>query len=475
MTETTSNRLNVATPVLLLAIFGLVLAAATRNPLYLMCCLVTFYGLIYILWRKFRPGILVFAFLMQWTQVITYVLWMDDLGMDIDRLSPHAGIAILMACLGLLAMAATLSYRLKDLPTPSLDQLIAQAKLIDEKKILILYLVSTFFLGGLGFAFGNNPGLFQILTTISTLKWVFFLVYGYVAWINKKNRLTLMLIILFEFGTGLYSYFSTFKTVIFFTIILAFTFIRHVSFKQVIIGLLAATVLFFLLLTWTAIKSDYRNYLNQGSKQQVVEVSRSDAFNKIGEKVAALKWQDFQNVLFLFLFRAQYIYHLAKTMDRVPSVLPHEYGRVWWDNVSFVLMPRLLFPNKPRYEATIKTNKYTGIHYAGFKSGASFSLGYFADSYIDFDYYGMLLPLVMIALFVSFIYRTFYSFQKLNILMRFAVINVALLDFTSFESDGLFLFGRLLLLFLVYWVLGKYVLSRLQVWLYKPSKNKTRI
>jgi hypothetical protein len=469
MSIVASNRITVSPPVILAMILSILAVMGMANPGYLVICLITCFLIIYLLWKSSRPGILVFALLMQWVQVVTYIFWMDDFDMDINRLSNHAGIAVIMACLGLLVIAGTIAWRLKPLNMPSREELYVQAKLIDERKILILYLISTFFLGGLGFAFGRNPGLFQILMTLSSLKWVFFMVYGYVAWINKKNRTTLVILVLFEFASGLYSYFSTFKVVIYFTIILALSFIRHISFKQLFFGLVSATLLFFLLLTWTAIKSDYRKFLNQGSKQQVVEVSRTEAFSKIEEKVSALTWEDYQNVLGLFLYRAQYILHLAKTMDRVPDVLPHENGRLWWDNISFVLMPRLFFPDKPIYEATVKTNKYTGLHYAGFTQGASFSLGYFADSYIDFGYIGMLFPLAMIGLFVAFIYRTLYSFTKINVLMRYAVINVSLIDFCAFESDGLFLFGRLVLMFLVYWVLSKYVLTRLQRWLYKPN------
>jgi hypothetical protein len=463
-----SERISLTAPVYIVILASLVGVLFCGNPAFLVCCLATFYLLMYLLWRKAQPGILIFVMLMQWVQVVAYVLWMDNNNVDINRVSNHGGTAVVISCLGLVLMAAVISNRVKTLKLPSLEELNIQARLIDEKKILILYLISTFFLGGLGFAFGNNSGLYQILSTLGSLKWVFFMVYGYVAWINKKNRLTLAIIIVFEFTTSLYAYFSTFKEVIFYTIILALSFIRTVNFKQLFYGVAVSVSLFFLLLTWTAIKSDYRKFLNRGTKQQVVSVSRSDAFSKIGEKVSSLTWDDYQRVLDLFLYRTQYVLHLAKTMDRVPQILPHEYGRIWWDNVTFVLMPRLFFPDKPIYEATVKTNKYTGLRYAGFKQGASFSLGYFADSYIDFGYVGMFLPLCLIALFVFFIYRTLFRFKTINVLMRYAVINVTLIDFASFESDGLFIFGRLLLMFLVYWALSKYLLVFIQRWLYKP-------
>jgi hypothetical protein len=450
-----------------------VVAALCPNAPYLIFCLVAFYSIIFLLWRHSQPSVLLFAMLMQWVQVVAFVLWMNNNNEDIDWISNHGGVAVSIACLGLIVIAWVMSLGVRSLKMPSWQEFYHQAKLINEKKILLLYAISTLFLGGLGYAFGSNPGLYQILSTFSTVKWVFFMVFGYTALINKKNRLLLVIIIILEFTTSLYSYFSTFKDVILYTIILALSFVRRVTFRQLIYGLLIVTSLFFLLLTWTAVKSDYRKFLNNGTKQQVIEVSRGEAFSKLGEKVSSLSWQQYQQVLDLFLYRTQYILHLAKTMDRVPALIPYENGQIWLNNIMFVIEPRLFFPDKPVYEATVKTNKYTGFKYAGLKQGSSFSLGYFADSYIDFGYIGMFIPLILIGLFIVFIYRTLYGFSKINLLIRFAVINVALNDFSAFESDGLFLIGRLLLLLLVYWFISKFIFSRLQNWLYKASEPKT--
>ncbi len=469
MAIASAKKIVISGPIIAVAIITMLIAFLASNGVYLFCCLLTLYIVLALLWRQNRPGILVFAFLMQWTQVVAYVLWMNVLGLDMNRLTPHAGTATIMACLGIIVMAATLSQAIKSLPVPSQAEFLKQARLINERKILLLYLFSTVFLGGLGFVFGSNSGLAQILMTLSFLKWVFFLVYAYVCWINKKNRLILLVIILFEFSTALYSYFSSFKDVILLTIILSLTFVRKISFKQFLNSLLVVVFLGTMLLTWTAIKGDYRKYLNGGTRQQVITVSQGDALSKIGEKVGSLNWASYQQAMTMFLYRVQYILHLSKTMDRVPEVLPHENGGIWWGNISFVLVPRLFYPDKPRYEATVKTNKYTGLHYAGFKQGASFSLGYFADCYIDFGYIGMFFPLAMIALFVAFIYRTFYKQKNINILFRFALINVVLYEYTSFEADGLFLFGRLLLMFLVFYTISRTILGPMQKWLYKAK------
>ncbi|MBS1917767.1 MAG: hypothetical protein JST87_15960 [Bacteroidetes bacterium] len=466
-TAVSKGNIRLSGPLLITAIVSCVAVAFFSNGIYLLCCLLTFYLILFLTWESNRPGVITLTLITQWMQVVAFVIWMDVSNVDINYLSKHAGTAVLSSCIGLIVIALVISRGIRNLPIYPTDEFHRQAKMINEKKILILYLLSTFFLDSLGLAVSAGGGFAQIIMTISSVKWIFFLMYGYVAWINNKNRLILLVLILFEFGTGLYSYFSTFKDVILITIILALTFIRNVSFKQVVYSVVVAFLLGFILLTWTAVKGDYRKYLNQGTNQQVVEVSRSEAFSKIGQEISDLNWQKYQLAITAFFYRLQYIYHMSLAMDRVPEFMPYENGKVWWGNISYVFMPRLFFPDKPTFDATIKTNKYTGLHFSGFKKGASFSLGYFADGYVDFGYVGMYIPLCLLSLFIVFIYRTFYKLKRLSILVRFAAINVCLYPFFAFEADGLFLFGRLVILFLVFWVLCKTIFPSIQRWLYK--------
>jgi hypothetical protein len=158
---------------------------------------------------------------------------------------------------------------------------------------------------------------------------------------------------------------------------------------------------------------------------------------------------------------------MAYVMDRVPEIIPYEDGGLWSQNISFVLKPRVFFPDKGTFDATLKTNKYTGLHFSGLRKGSSFSIPYYSDGYVDFGYIGMYVPLVLLGLYIVLIYRTFYTYKTLNILIRFALVNTALFDFFSFESDGLFLFGRLTLLLLVFYSLSRFVFPRIQVWLYR--------
>ena len=438
-----------------------------HNGIYMFCCLLTLFLLLFITWRSNRPGIITLCFVTQWTQVVTFVIWMNVYGVDINYLSKHGGTAVICSCIGLLVTASTITLGIKSLPVASWEQFNNQAKLINEKKLLFLYLYSTLFLGSLGLALGFNSGFSQILLTLSSVKWVFFLVLGYVSWINKKNRVLMIGIILFEFVSGFYSYFSSFKEVILYTIVFALTFIRNLSFKQFFYSMLAVVVLGFILLTWTSIKGEYRNFISNGKAQQVVEVSKTEAFGKIGTELSELTWEKYQVAINGFLYRLQYTLHMAYVMDRVPEMMPYEEGNLWWENISFVLKPRLFFPDKGTFDATSKTNKYTGLHFSGYSKGASFSIPYYVDGYIDFGYVGMFIPLILLGLYIVLIYRTFYMFKKLNLLIRFAFVNVVLYDFFSFEADGLYLFGRLTLLWIVFFFFSRFVFPRIQAWLYK--------
>jgi hypothetical protein len=467
LTQQPTNKITFSGIIILVVILSCIGIAFLSNGVYLLCCLITLYIILFVLWKSNRPGIIVFGFLSQWFQVVAYVLWMNNNDWNIDFLTKHADIAVAEACIGLTIMTFIISRGIKNIAIPTTKEFFEQAKLINEKKIFLSYLGSTFFLGSIGFAFGQTSGFAQIILTLSSVKWIFFLVYGYVAWINKKNRTVLFLMILFEFGTSLYSYFSSFKEVILMAIILSLTFVKTINFRQFFYAFLVIIILGAILLTWTSIKGNYRTFLSKGKRQQTVDVSRGEAFDKMYDEISTITWKDYQKAINLFLYRLQYIFHLSKTMDRIPEIMPHEYGQLWWENITYVVKPRIFFPDKPIFEATKKTNKYTAMGYSGAKQGSSFSLGYFADSYIDFGYIGMFMPLSLIALFVVFIYRKIFKFYKLNILIRYSLINVALFDFTSFEADGLFLFGRLLLMFLVTWFLCKVVMPPLQRWLYK--------
>ena len=267
---------------------------------------------------------------------------------------------------------------------------------------------------------------------------------------------------------GFASYFSDFKTVIFFSAFVAISFIVSVKLKHLIFAIAGIVLMSFLAIKWTAIKGEYRVFLNQGSKSQNVNVSTSEALSKILELATEERDRSKDDPIYHTLDRIQYTYHLAKTMDRIPGELPHEYGKNIGKILEFVLTPRFLNPDKPTLKATEKTIKYTGISYAGYNQGVSFSLGYFADAYIDFGYYGMMFPLIILGFIFGASYFYFVRRSSVNYVFNFAVVGAMYMEFTAYEADGTYVMGSLFATLLTFLLLKFFFFP----WLYNQIKLK---
>jgi hypothetical protein len=101
------------------------------------------------------------------------------------------------------------------------------------------------------------------------------------------------------------------------------------------------------------------------------------------------------------------VYYPALAVARVPSVLPHTEGQVLAGALRHILMPRLLFPDKPALESDSEmVRKYAGVWVAGAEQNTSIAFGYVAESYIDFGVPLMFAPVLVWGLFVGAAYRT---------------------------------------------------------------------
>ena len=133
--------------------------------------------------------------------------------------------------------------------------------------------------------------------------------------------------------------------------------------------------------------------------------------------------------------------------------MPFENGANWLRSLEFATTPRIFNPDKPNYDATEKTKKYTGIRYAGRAQGASFSLGYFPDCYIDFGIYGMMGFLFIIGMLYKFIYSYLLRKSSKNLVFNYAVVGAFFLEFNALEMDSTYLLGRLFSSMVTFYIL----------------------
>jgi len=452
-------------------LIGLLLSSLLfNNGFYVFLPLLTVFVLLYFVQQPHTPGVFSLIIIQHFLQIAAGVWLCNYLEKDINYNTPSRSTAIIAACIGLCFLMSPVIYFQNKIPRQTFASLRESVNKFSPQKVMYAYLVSFFLASSLGasaFLFG---GLTQVIFSFVKVKWILFLLFGYQSILNKKNMRLLVLFVCLEFFTGFLGFFSDFKTVIFFLVVLLISLAEKLEFKHVVYAGLIGYLLVFFGLAWSSIKGDYRRFLNGGQKSQAVVVEQGQAVDKLIDLSNDLNKEKLEGAVVGFLDRLQYTYHFAKTIDRVPSVLPFENGRNWLTSLEFTTTPRIFNPNKPLYEATVKTKKYTGIRYAGRLDGVSFSLGYFPDSYIDFGLYGMMVVLLALGTLYGKIY--FYLLKKTsnNIVFNYATVCAFFLEFNALEMDSTYLLGRLFASLVTFYVLIKFFFPVFIKWLsnHKP-------
>lgn len=414
------------------------------NGGYLFVCLLTIYVIFYYQQQPLKTGVFSLIAFNHIMQIIAGVWQANNVGKDINFRSPGMAEATLAGCLGLFAMFIPIFYFQNKIPKLSLNQIKAEAQKFSTNNTFNCYLASFFgasFLSGVLFVI---PGLAQIVVSLVKIKWLFFLLFGYLSILKKEKRNLFYLFIAIEFLSGFFSFFSSFKNVIYAIVVLLLSLVQIINIKKVVYGGIITGGLFLFALVWTNIKTTYRSFINGGSKDQVISVSKEDALTKIYDLSSNVDNEALNSSMYQMLDRLQYTYHFARTIQRVPSVIPFQNGKNWMANIEFATTPRFLNPNKPSLDATEKTKQYTGLAYIGQAGGASFSLGYFAECYIDFGFWGMMFPLVIIGLVYGLTYVYFMKNASQNFIFNYAIVGAFFMEFFAFEMDGTFLLGRFL-------------------------------
>lgn len=441
-----------------------------NNGIYLFIGTACLAYVFYFLQRPLKPTVFTIIFLYHFIQIAAGIWLSNYVGVDLNERSIKMGAATISAFIGIVVLFTPIIYYHNKLPTISRKTFKKYADQLSLNNTFKAYIIAFFAanaLGGLAFAL---RGLTQIVFSAVNIKWMIFLLLGYQVFAKNKMKKQFYIIASVEFLLGLLSFFSNFKTVIFFTACIALCFIVYVRQRDVIIGIIAMVALVTVGVKWTEIKGEYRAFLNQGTSRQRVEVNEREAFQKLIDLTSGTEEEEDApkqgDPMIDFLDRVQYTFHLAKTMERVPSVMPHEYGGNIGSIMGYVLMPRFLNPEKPVFQATVKTRKYTGLAYAGRAQGVSFSLGYFADCYIDFGYVGMHIPLLILGFIFGYFYYYFCRYSSPNLLFNYAVACAVFMEFTAFEADGMYLMGRLFATLLTFLLLKVFLFP----WLYKQLK-----
>lgn len=454
-------------PAPLWAVFGVgaVLSLLTANPVLTAASILVLPIFVALLWRPGEPPILLFAVGYQWLQVTSKVFHADVMGVPITAMedTPTVETAVWLGLIGLIVLALGMRLGLRKLGSSLADEAAAEVERFSVHRTFVLYLVVAALTPVIQELAWVIPGLKQ-LVVVDSLKWACFFLLGYVVLRRKEKYYYLAIAVAIEFVGGI-GFFSGFKSVIFYSLIVFFTVHHRLNVKGLLYGLVTLAALFILGAGWTSIKGEYRSFLNQGTGMQSTLVSREEQVEKLVELATALEWEDIAEATEPLFARIAYVTYFALAMDYVPEVVPHENGTVWGNSIRHVLTPRLFFPDKPVLLSDSElTMQYTGLVLASDAQGTSISIGYMGESYVDFGVPGLFVPVFILGLLWGLLYLWFVKRAPLAV-VGYAFATAVLINASQFEMASIKLLGGVLAKFIVLALVMRFVMPRVSNWL----------
>lgn len=434
-------------PIGVLALVGLL----TPNPLLTAASIGCVGVFVRLLWIPGEPPAMLFAVLYQWISVVAEVFQADWEGVDINAVAQYAPTletTIWLSLIGLTVLSIGLRLGRGRMPTGVLRRVDREQTIISIPKVARLYAVAYAFSIAYPVLIRILPPGRQIFLAATDVRWVFFFILTYLVFAKKSQWKYFWIPFAIEFIGGI-GFFSGFKTVFFFTFIaVLFSDTVRVTFRSAALGGALAIVLLGFGLLWTNVKGDFRTFLSQGTSTQSVRVSEAAKYRKFVDLVGEVDAEDLSQSFEPMLERLAYVDIFSAAVDYVPDQRPHTGGEIWGNALSHIFQPRIFFPGKPPLiNDAVRTNRYTGLSFT--TKGTSVSMGYMADSYIDFGPYFMYIPVLLLGLLWGKMYR-FFVFRSSLVLLGMGMGTVVMVQASKFGMEAVKLIGSTVMIFLVF-------------------------
>ena len=459
-----SSYVNFSIHVWFIILFAAGTGLFSPNPSITVASILSLPCFVALLWRRGEPAVLFFTVAIQWLEVTLKVFHANATGISVEALNLtmfpdviEAKRAIGLGLIGLLVMAFGMRLGMRGMGVLESQRLRQDAAGFSLNRLWIAYLISVALSIWLSMMSQKIYYLKQVFLTLANFRWVIFFILAYTVMYKRQKGIYLVLATLYEILAGFTGYFSKF-TYVLFVLFLAITGIGYrPTYKNTIKLVLIIGMGVFLASCWLAIRDEYRNFLNLGTKQQIILVSLKERFEKLGELFTATRGEDLRRGFNLLLARIAYVDMFGHVLKYVPEFVPHQRGLLWNHAIQHVIAPRLFFPEKPSLPSDSEmTMKFTGLRMASGEEGTSISMGYMAESYIDFGIPGMFVPVLLLGFLWGFIFR----FLVLNVQPRifgYALSVVVLIDTLGFGSNNVKLLGGVLTGLIVMAVASKFI------------------
>jgi hypothetical protein len=435
----------------LLALGIVLFAAASANPLLSMGSMVVLLLLGALLWRPGEPPALLYAMGYHWMQASILIIYANVTGTRMDLLGYglHVELATWLTLAGVLAVAVGMRLGAGKNYGPVAELSVsAITRMLSVDRLFVASLAAI----GLALVVSRLayvvPGLVQPLLALTLLHWVTVYLFSYTVMTQHRGYRLLGVVFAVEIMIGFLGFFSDFKTVLIVMLLAALTSPKAFQGLRFRTAAGLTVVILALGIVWSGVKGEYREFLNQGTGQQVVLVPVTERLGKLAELVGDMNASRFGESLVTLVERVTYVYYFGQAMETVPKDIPYERGLLWREAIGSALVPRLFNPDKRVIDDSERTSYYTGSRVAGAADGASISLGYVAESYIDFGSVLMMVPLLLWGLFVGVLYRLLIRSTRYPLLGYGCATVLIALDASVLEQSNLKMVSAFVLGFL---------------------------
>ena len=353
--------------------------------------------------REPEAPVVALAFTYQWVQIVLAIIYFALTGrriIEMRSVNYQPMVLLGLASITVLFTGFYWAARFprRKIPSPPIARNLPPKPL----HLIVLYVSSVALSGMLEQLAWSIPALTQVVLVISLVRYIllFMLVRRL---IKPKLRLGwVALILVAEVAIGFSGFFANFREPIFIIgIALLSGFEKKKASHWVLAVSLAVTAL-TAAVAWTAIKPIIRhNFLANASTTERVGAALTVLAPTLDQSAAGWKVQSDKLVS-----RMWTVYFPALAVERVPSIVPHEKGRILWAAIQNLLFPRMFFPNKAELPSdSDKVRKYSGVWVAGREIRTSYAFGYVGESYVDFGIPLMFVPIFLYGLAAGVVHR----------------------------------------------------------------------
>ena len=459
--------------VALLIVSLLLLSFFFKNSILIVAAVILYIG-VRSLWEVDSTKIFTFIFCYQWLQASALAIQAEFHGVNIDDFAQLGG-SVSLATWYTLGAISILAFGIKIGLKGVRNNAIVQKRNFELQAIKIkywffLYVFATVISVSTSYLSQYLGGLKIILLALANLKWGFFWLLAYMTFSGSgKPKSFLYFSIIVELASSFGAFFADFKTVL----IVAGIGILSAGIRLTIPKALKIVVIMLLVVSfgviWTSIKVEYRGYLRDTSIGGVT--TRSDQGQYLVDKIFDLNNDDLLNGWKKMVERIGYVEFFGRVLDYVPKYYPHESGALWLDAFLRPLMPRLFFPDKSSIDDSVRTARYVDYGANEIDADTSISIGYIGESYIDFGFPLMYLPIFAWGYFAARIYRYFSYSSRVAGPVGQAVAIALLLPFAILESSITKVVGGVFAGLIVAWLFSRFVLPRFQAHLIRLSRS----